>query len=207
MYVMKNKDKVEEHITWKLSSGSCSFWWDDWLGGVLARHTSGISSLNNTNVAQFWVNGVFDTTIWRPTETGKFTCASAWEICRHGNNIAGISAQIWHKYIPFKMSFLLWRALRKKLPTNEKLGNFGVEPVRCFCSYQQGWDEVEHIFLQGLEIKEQELQVGVNHYVILEEYNNRADMDNLLRKKMCILIHIGLVKHHDVIASKEALLH
>jgi len=47
------------------------------------------------------------------------------------------------------MSFLLWRALRKKLPTNEKLGNFGVEPVRCFCCYQQGWDEVDHIFIQG----------------------------------------------------------
>ncbi|KAH0746235.1 hypothetical protein KY285_007892 [Solanum tuberosum] len=47
------------------------------------------------------------------------------------------------------MSFLLWRALRNKLPTNEKLGTFGVEPVRCFCCYQQGWDEVDHIFIQG----------------------------------------------------------
>lgn len=34
-YMMKNKNKVEDHITWKINSGSCSFWWDDWLGGVL----------------------------------------------------------------------------------------------------------------------------------------------------------------------------
>ena len=47
------------------------------------------------------------------------------------------------------MSFLLWRAIRYKLPTNEALANFGVEPVECYCCFQQGWDDVEHIFLQG----------------------------------------------------------
>ncbi|WMV13655.1 hypothetical protein MTR67_007040 [Solanum verrucosum] len=36
-----------------------------------------------------------------------------------------------------------------KLPTNEKLGTFGAEPVICFCCYQQGWDEVDYIFIQG----------------------------------------------------------
>ncbi|KAH0695103.1 hypothetical protein KY285_022200 [Solanum tuberosum] len=47
------------------------------------------------------------------------------------------------------MSFLLWRALRYKLPTNEILAAFGVEPVKCFCCLKQGWDEVDHIFIQG----------------------------------------------------------
>jgi len=60
-----------------------------------------------------------------------------------------INSQIWHKNIPFKMSFLVWRALRYKIPTNEKLATFGVEPVRCFCCMQKGWDEVDHIFNQG----------------------------------------------------------
>ncbi|KAH0730025.1 hypothetical protein KY289_001213 [Solanum tuberosum] len=46
------------------------------------------------------------------------------------------------------MSFLLWRAIRYKLPTNESLANFGVELVKCYCCFQQGWDDVEHIFLQ-----------------------------------------------------------
>ena len=145
---------------------------------MLAKHSSYISSLNNATVAQFLVDGkwnerklrqqvpplliphilnytfqyqqgVPDIAIWRPNENGKFTCASAWEICRHMNHIAGIYSQIWHKHIPFKMSFLLWRALRNKLQTNVALGKFGVEPVRCFCCYQQGWDEVDHIFIQG----------------------------------------------------------
>lgn len=36
-YMMKHKLQVEENIGWKIKSGSCSFWWDDWLGmGALA---------------------------------------------------------------------------------------------------------------------------------------------------------------------------
>uniref|UniRef100_A0A0V0IU37 Putative ovule protein n=1 Tax=Solanum chacoense TaxID=4108 RepID=A0A0V0IU37_SOLCH len=41
-YMMRNKIKVEEHIGWTINSGSCSFWWDDWLGvGALANYTAG----------------------------------------------------------------------------------------------------------------------------------------------------------------------
>ena len=43
---MKNKITVEDHIGWKINSGSCSFWWDDWLGvGALANYTTYVSSL------------------------------------------------------------------------------------------------------------------------------------------------------------------
>ncbi|KAG5580340.1 hypothetical protein H5410_050967 [Solanum commersonii] len=57
-YMMKNKNKVEDHITWKLKSKSFSFWWDDWLGiGALANYTTNISSLNNATIAHFLVNG------------------------------------------------------------------------------------------------------------------------------------------------------
>ncbi|KAG5580329.1 hypothetical protein H5410_050956 [Solanum commersonii] len=30
--LMHNKHKIEDHILWKLNSGNCSFWWDNWLG-------------------------------------------------------------------------------------------------------------------------------------------------------------------------------
>ncbi|WMV45633.1 hypothetical protein MTR67_039018 [Solanum verrucosum] len=178
-YMTKNKDKVENHITWKIRSGSCSFWWDDWLGmGALAKYTSSISILNNATIAHFLVNGEWnerklrqqvpplliphilstkfqyqqgdkDTAVWKPNDSGNFSCASAWKICRLRKSNAVSNSQIWHKNIPFKMSFLVWRALRYKLPTNEKLATFGVEPVRCYCCIQRGWDEVDHIFNQG----------------------------------------------------------
>ncbi|KAH0655402.1 hypothetical protein KY285_030284 [Solanum tuberosum] len=80
-YMMKNKLQVEENIGWKIQSGSCSFWWDDWLGkGALATYNTSISSLNNATITHFLVNGK------------------------------------WNE-----------RKLRQ----------------------QQGWDDVEHIFLQG----------------------------------------------------------
>ncbi|KAH0655461.1 hypothetical protein KY285_030343 [Solanum tuberosum] len=112
-YMMKNKLQVEENIGWKIQSGSCSFWWDDWLGkGALATYNTSISSLNNATIAQFLVNGKWNErklrqqgvkgiAVWRLTEAGEFTCKSAWEMCR------------------------------KKKAT------------------AQGWDDVEHIFLQG----------------------------------------------------------
>lgn len=30
-YMMINKHTIEAHIKWKIHSGNCSFWWDDWL--------------------------------------------------------------------------------------------------------------------------------------------------------------------------------
>ncbi|KAH0775105.1 hypothetical protein KY290_012242 [Solanum tuberosum] len=172
-YMMKNKLQVEENIGWKIQSESCSFWWDDWLGkGPLYQ------ALINATIAHFLVNGkwnerklrqqvspllipsilntnfqfvqgVKDIAVWRLTEAGEFTCKSALEMCRKKKANAILNSQIWHRHIPFKMSFLLWRAIRYKLPTNESLVNFGVEPVKCYCCLQQGWDGVEHIFLQG----------------------------------------------------------
>lgn len=51
------------------------------------------------------------------------------------------------KNIPFKCCFLLWRATRRKLPTNEKFINFGYEPHECYCC--DSMDIVDHIFLTG----------------------------------------------------------
>ncbi|KAH0655393.1 hypothetical protein KY285_030275 [Solanum tuberosum] len=159
-YMMKNKITVEDHIGWKINSGSCSFWWDDWLGvGALANYTTYVSSLNNATIAHFLANGewnereirqqgVTDTAVWKHTESGKFTCSSASEICRKKKDTTVIHSQIWHRHIPFKMSFLLWRAIRHKLPTNEKLAIFGVEPWRGIT----GKNEAHNTILQTLPI-------------------------------------------------------
>ncbi|KAK4706536.1 hypothetical protein R3W88_033903 [Solanum pinnatisectum] len=57
-YMMKNKNILETHITWKINSGSCSFGWDDWIGrGALAKHNVNISSLNNATIVHFLING------------------------------------------------------------------------------------------------------------------------------------------------------
>ncbi|KAG5580315.1 hypothetical protein H5410_050942 [Solanum commersonii] len=57
-HLMKNKHKAEKHIQWKLRSGNCSFWWDNWLGvGPLAQFSDDSQRFNNTTVADFWHEG------------------------------------------------------------------------------------------------------------------------------------------------------
>ncbi|XP_070045620.1 uncharacterized protein [Nicotiana tomentosiformis] len=52
--MMTNKKEAEKHIIWRLHSGNCSFWWDNWLGdGSLAQHRNGGERPDNVIVANF----------------------------------------------------------------------------------------------------------------------------------------------------------
>lgn len=179
-HLMHNKQKVEEHIKWKLNSGNCSFWWDNWLGvRHLAQFSSDSNRFNNTTVAEFWVGGQWnlnvliqqaphnqlanilstelyiqmdlpDQAIWQLNNDGKFTCSSAWNDIREKKTKSLFNNFTWHKNIPFKASFLLWRTLRGKLPTNEKLTSFGNEPAHCFCCCNRSsQDTIDHTFNSG----------------------------------------------------------
>lgn len=54
LFMMKNKVIVEAHIQWSLKSGTCSFWWDDWLEvGPLAYHRNLPPRLKSVTVSQF----------------------------------------------------------------------------------------------------------------------------------------------------------
>ena len=146
---------------WKLNFGDCSFRWDDYLGeGRFAQCSYNSNNFNNTKVADFWVDGqwschllihqdlpsqlanilattvpqqqLLDKEYWKAISKGMFSCSLAW------NEIWGkkpkylLKALILHNHIPFKVSFLLWRVLRGKLHTNEKLTIFGIDPINSF---------------------------------------------------------------------------
>lgn len=85
------------------------------------------------------------------------------------------------------MFFLLWRALKGKLPTNEKLSKFGHDPKECCCCYNLEMDIVEHICLWLFARNMWKFFVascGINsdflplHYYIMKlwdaEYKNKA---------------------------------
>lgn len=174
-----NKSDAETNIQWSINSGTCRFWWDDWLGvGPLAYHNHYMPRLNNITVSKFLINGVWDKekirhhaphqlvhkilsitiqyqanvpdqAYWKLNSHGKFTSSSAWEHIRRKKSKTLTDSLIWHKCIPFKVSFLLWRAIRFKLPTNEKIISFGHEPANCSCCYRPGLDNIDHIFVAG----------------------------------------------------------
>ncbi|XP_069143473.1 uncharacterized protein [Solanum lycopersicum] len=168
-----------ENLAYPFNEGGIgvSFWWDNWLeNDSLASHCDHIFSLNNSRLADFWIDGkwneslirqhvpplfipnilqtVFkynegkeDTAIWLPDETGKFTVSSAWEVIRKKRSHDPINNIIWHKHIPFKISFFIWRAVKGKLPTNETLQSLGRDIVDCYCCYNKGKDDINHILL------------------------------------------------------------
>ncbi|WMV08066.1 hypothetical protein MTR67_001451 [Solanum verrucosum] len=93
--------------------------------------------------------GVPDEAVWTANDSGVFSCSSAWNLIRKKKDKSIISTWLWHKHIPFKMSVFLWRAIKSKLPTNERIINFGAEPVNCSCCSRPGLDDIDHILVNG----------------------------------------------------------
>ncbi|KAH0644828.1 hypothetical protein KY284_032712 [Solanum tuberosum] len=178
--MMRNKHTVETHIHWKVKSGSCSFWWDNWLGiGPLAHYFSNSNRFNIVTISDFMEGG---NGTWRKSfnKLHKLMCTTFWQLSSSCNqasliNLLGASMLVvisrallhgmslgsidqkpkfntynWHKSIPFKCSFLLWRAVRGKLPTNESLTRFAVGPSECYCCHTPGLDTIEHTFNSGI---------------------------------------------------------
>ncbi|XP_059289514.1 uncharacterized protein LOC132043044 [Lycium ferocissimum] len=177
--MMHNKLIAESYIQWRVNSGTCSFWWDDWLGiGPLANYRLESNRANNITVSQFLIEGQWnidminqiappqlvqtilttqidynehipDQAIWKLTSGGEFTCSTAWNLVRQSKAKNLINSLIWQKNIPFKCSFHLWRTLRGKLPTDEKIITFGHDPSDCHCCHDPGPDSIEHIHVAG----------------------------------------------------------
>ena len=59
--------------------------------------------------------------LWKLTNHGRFTCSLASEEIMNERVMNQCNSFLWHKKIPFKSLFLLWRTLRGKVPTNENL--------------------------------------------------------------------------------------
>ncbi|XP_019264570.1 PREDICTED: uncharacterized protein LOC109242178 [Nicotiana attenuata] len=144
--MMFNKKEAEKNIRWRLHSGNCSFWWDNWLGsGPLSHHRNEGGRPGNVQVSNFWTEA-----IWTPNANGKFTCASAWEVIRNRKQPNFTNKMTWHKKIPFKWSFCLWRALRNKLPTDDRVLPFSSPTgTRCVCCSFHTSETVDHLFSMG----------------------------------------------------------
>ncbi|XP_009595625.1 uncharacterized protein [Nicotiana tomentosiformis] len=131
-----NRKKTEDYIRWNLHSNNCSLWWDNWLGtgpfklnGFAPTHK--ISEIMHTLIQ--YRPAALDKAIWTPNIIGKFT-----------NKLT------WHKKIPFKWSFCVWRALRNKLPTDDKVLQFSSLTVtRCVCCNTPAAGNADHIFSHG----------------------------------------------------------
>ncbi|XP_060203034.1 uncharacterized protein LOC132631475 [Lycium barbarum] len=93
---------------------------------------------------------LLDNPIWMPSPNGKFSTSSAWGIIRQSQDTDQILHKIWHKYIPFKMCFLVWKMLKNKLPFDNIISRIGIDVgTKCCCCLQAKDETIHHTFLDG----------------------------------------------------------
>ncbi|XP_071924882.1 uncharacterized protein [Coffea arabica] len=162
-------EEVELAMVWLVNSGSCDFWYDNWLGsGGLCLKTQVYSALtfwdfitkgewNGQLFGQYLAleltrqilqhpvpKGVGrDEVVWSLTALGRFTLASAFQDVRQARSVSVLHSQL----------------LVGKLSLVDALWRVGVQVVsKCVC-YHEGVTEVlEHVFSEG------QVAVGVWEY-------------------------------------------
>ncbi|XP_059310568.1 uncharacterized protein LOC132061909 [Lycium ferocissimum] len=151
--LMLIKQFAEPHMLWKINKGKVMFWWDNWTGiGPLSLYVNGDIALGNMQVRELiiedrWNNemqqilvppnlhqyinqiqifyrGRTDQCYWMLTQDGTFICASARENIRCRQNKNDTFNAVWHKDLPFKISFLIWRIFFKRLPLDNTTVKF-----------------------------------------------------------------------------------
>ncbi|XP_060188384.1 uncharacterized protein LOC132617405 [Lycium barbarum] len=75
-----------------------------------------------------------DQAIWNTNSNGLFTCSSAFDLLRNKRVAPPIYNYIWIKEIPFKVSFFMWKLLKKNLPLDANLSRFNIDKgASCCC--------------------------------------------------------------------------
>lgn len=168
---MDSKKNAEMSIFCKIGRGDVSFWWDNWtVLGALANIVPGGRTSKNTKVQEFIHEGAWmrdklmgkvsestvntiqkikinvdkrDYPIWLLEKTGEFTCKSAWQNLRRKGCGTFTSSRIWHKQIPFKISFFMLRLLQARIPTDDVVN---MVTSRCSCCTKHEEESINHLF-------------------------------------------------------------
>ncbi|XP_018623707.1 putative ribonuclease H protein At1g65750 [Nicotiana tomentosiformis] len=176
---MEIKHVVEPLILWKPNAAEYSFWRDDWSGlGPLAnfvvqgpkpgkmqlKQVYDGETWNFQEVRQVLPNHILEQTkkvpiggdnklyrpIWKLSNDDKFSCKTTFYALRQTGISSMSSQRIWHKKLPFKVSFFMMRLLRGRLPTDEVIRRSGIQgPSKCYCCRDAQEDYIAQIFLSS----------------------------------------------------------
>lgn len=96
---------------------------------------------------------VIDTWRWKLDPVHGYTVREAYRFITHpGNNDdRSIVDDVWHKQIPLKVSLLVWRLFRSRLPTKDNLLRRNIissEDVMCAVAGCATTESSQHLFLQ-----------------------------------------------------------
>ncbi|KAG5599773.1 hypothetical protein H5410_031143 [Solanum commersonii] len=145
-HLMQNKVRIEKHIHWKINSGTCSFWWDNWLGvGPLANFSNERNRFNNSTVPDFLIEGQWNMEMVLQ-QASYSMCGSLILIEISLVPPLGMVSGKKETRLIFTPLFGIKTSL---LNVPFCCGGFGNDPATCFCCDRPGWDTIEHIFNTG----------------------------------------------------------
>ena len=88
-----------------------------------------------------WVNG-------KGSYKRSFSSREAWEVIREKHQLCHWHEAVWFKYATPKYSFILWTALKGRLPTGDRMrqwgGNVNISCVLC----NEPLETLEHLFFE-----------------------------------------------------------
>lgn len=110
-----------------------------------------------------------DDAVWIFSDDGNYANKTAWQLTRCSKNIDTFMSKLWHKAVPFKMSFLSWRLCLGKLPFNEAISKFGRQSDANYLYCRSPFrDSIQHTFTKGEATKNLWNYVGrslgINHH-------------------------------------------
>jgi hypothetical protein len=168
-----NWAQVVSNSQWIIGNGSSvNFWTENWLGEPLTdtfHIPLDIHHHLKAKVSDFRINGrwylpsfiannpviskirnVFfsqkpDSLVWASSSSGTLSAKEAYAHFRP-INITGLWSSLWSKAIPPSKSFVIWRLLHEKMPTDDMLLSRGCHgPSRCsLCNNQE--ENMHHLF-------------------------------------------------------------
>lgn len=122
-----------------------NLWDTEALEEITPRNIIGEIMSLNINVERYK-----EKPIWKIHSSGKFSLASAYQELRQKGDIFNNFEFVWNKVVPFKISFLLWRIIKRKLPLGNSLAKFGNNSnTDCVCCRDPTRETYNHLFASG----------------------------------------------------------
>ncbi|CAI9763513.1 unnamed protein product [Fraxinus pennsylvanica] len=91
-----------------------------------------------------------DMVIWKPNDNGDFSTSSAWDIVRVRSPKIPWMKWIWHKFLPKKVSFCMWKVKFNCLSVDSRVRSTGVALVsRCDCCDKGQVETLDHVLNSG----------------------------------------------------------
>ncbi|KAM3203903.1 hypothetical protein P3L10_027312 [Capsicum annuum] len=90
-----------------------------------------------------------DTPYWMLETTGEFSVKSAWDYIILRGVKSNIYMYMWIKGLPYKITFMMWRSWKFKIPLDDGVKNIGFSLAsRCNCCTRPPEETFGHVFLK-----------------------------------------------------------